>query len=94
MGWCAPSWKNPNLYLRALYLEILEQDLVSHMSNHYSNNWMLVDDNPAPHGANIVPEYLIGEDINQFEWSSYSLDMNPIDHMWNELGYRLEGVHL
>ena len=54
---------------------------------------MLVDDNAAPHRANIVHEYLIGEDINQFQWSSYSPDMNPIEHMWNELGYRLEGVH-
>ena len=82
-----------NLYFRALYREILEQNLVSHMSNHYGNNWMLVDDNAVPHRANIVHEYLIGEDIYQFQWSSYSPDMNSIEHMWNELDYRLKGVH-
>ena len=88
MGWVAPSWKKPNLYPA-----ILEQDLVSHMSNHYGNNWMLVDDNAAPHRTNIVHEYLIGEDINQFQWSLYCPDRNPIEHMRNELGYRLEEVH-
>ena len=77
----------------ALYREILEQDLVSHMRNHYGNNWMLVDDNARPHRANIVREYLTGEDINQLEWPPYSPDMNPIEHMWDELGRRLEGVH-
>ena len=55
---------------------------------------MLVDHNAAPHRANIVHEYLIGEDINHFQWSSYSPGMYPIEHIWNELGYRLEGVHL
>ena len=53
----------------ALYCEILEQELVPHMRNHFAHNSVLVDDNAAPHRANIVHEYLTEEDINQVDLS-------------------------
>ena len=51
----------------ALYCEILEQELVPHIHNHFAHNSVLVGDNAAPHRANIVHEYLTEEDTNQVD---------------------------
>ncbi|GFU37949.1 DDE_3 domain-containing protein [Trichonephila clavipes] len=42
-----------------------------------------------PHRANIVDECLQSEDITRMDWPEYSLDLNPIEHVWDMLSRRI-----
>src|SRR6056300_433830 len=48
-----------------------------------------MDDNARPHTAHIVQRYLYIEGITRMDWPARSPDLNPIEHMWNELQVRL-----
>ena len=76
-----------------LYLDILQNNLVPDARQHYGNNWILVDDNARPHRANVVQEYLDEQQITRLDWPPYSPDMNVIEHMWDEIGRRLEELY-
>ncbi|GFU34527.1 transposable element Tcb1 transposase [Trichonephila clavipes] len=52
--------------------------------------FLLMDDSARPHRANNVDEGLQSEDIIRMDWPAYSPDMNPIEHVWDMLGRRIE----
>ncbi|GFX13535.1 transposable element Tcb2 transposase [Trichonephila clavipes] len=54
--------------------------------------FLFIDHNARPHRANIVDECLLSEDIPRMNRSAYSLDLNPIEHVWDMLGRR-NAVH-
>ncbi|GFV77726.1 DDE_3 domain-containing protein [Trichonephila clavipes] len=52
--------------------------------------FLFMDDNARPHNANIVDECLQSEDITRMDWPAYSPDLNPIEHVGDMLGQRIE----
>nr|GBL91521.1 hypothetical protein AVEN_51963-1 [Araneus ventricosus]GBL91551.1 hypothetical protein AVEN_134454-1 [Araneus ventricosus] len=52
---------------------------------------ILMDDNARPHCARLVDNFLFNEGILRMDWSAYSSDMNPIEHVWDILGRRVAG---
>ncbi|GFX31920.1 transposable element Tcb1 transposase [Trichonephila clavipes] len=50
-----------------------------------SLEFVFMDDNALLHRANIVYEYLQDEDITRIEWTAFSPDLNPIQHVWDIL---------
>ncbi|GFU57210.1 transposable element Tcb1 transposase [Trichonephila clavipes] len=52
--------------------------------------FLFMDDNARPHRANIVDECLQSEDITRMDWPAYSPDLNPIEHVLDMLGRRIE----
>ena len=46
-------------------------------------------DNARPHVARLVAQHLANANIQHLKWPSVSLDLSPIEHMWDELERRL-----
>ncbi|GFX79480.1 transposable element Tc3 transposase [Trichonephila clavipes] len=51
--------------------------------------FLFMGDNARLHRANIVDECLQSEDFTHIDWPAYSLDLSPIEHVWNMLGRRI-----
>ncbi|GBM70916.1 hypothetical protein AVEN_263589-1 [Araneus ventricosus] len=49
-------------------------------------SFVLKDDNVCPHRGAIVDDFLESEGIAHMEWLAYSLDLNPIENIWDALG--------
>ena len=48
-----------------------------------------MDDNVISHRARVVTDYLRDESITTFPWSGRSPDLNPIEHIWYNIGRRV-----
>ncbi|GFS75655.1 transposable element Tcb1 transposase [Trichonephila clavipes] len=55
--------------------------------------FLFMEDNARPHRTNIVDESFQSEDITRMDWSAYSPDLNPIEHVWDMLGRRIAAVN-
>ena len=52
-------------------------------------NFILMNNNARPHRAHVVQEYLQRETIERMGWLAVSPDLNPIEHVWDQLQHRL-----
>ncbi|ROI27647.1 Acyl-coenzyme A thioesterase 3 [Anabarilius grahami] len=62
--------------------EILRPIVVPFIHDHHL---MLQHDNAWPHVARICTQFLEAENIPVLAWPAYSLDMSPIEHVWDAL---------
>ncbi len=67
--------------------EILWPIVVPFIHNHHL---MLQHDNAWPRLARICTLFLEAENIPVLVWPAYSLDMSPIEHVWDALDRRID----
>jgi hypothetical protein len=69
--------------------QILRSLVVPHFDGHpLASRPILMDGNAKPH-TGIVQDYLQQEAIELLPWSAMSPDMNPIKHLWDYLGRKV-----
>ncbi|KFM67455.1 Transposable element Tcb1 transposase, partial [Stegodyphus mimosarum] len=57
-----------------------------------SDAFLLQDNNARPHRARIIDDYFQQETIMHMESPVRSLDLNPIEHVWDALQRRLAAL--
>ncbi|CAF1548932.1 unnamed protein product [Adineta ricciae] len=83
-----------NIMDRFCYREILQKNLLqSAMKLGLTRSLVFQHDNDPKHTAKIVKDWLKGKKIEVLKWPASSPDMNPIEHMWDELERRMKKHH-
>jgi transposase len=72
------------------YRDIIRDIVVPHFDNHrLATRPLFVDDNARPHRAQIASDYLSQESTDSIQWPAMSPDMNPIEHLWYDIGRKI-----
>jgi transposase len=71
--------------------DVLQPVVVPHFDNHpLATRPVYMDDNARPHRSRAVTAYLQSEAVTSVPWPAMSLDLNPIEHIWDMLGRRIQ----
>ena len=71
--------------------DVLQPVVVPHFDNHpLATRPVYVDDNAWPHRSRAITAYLQSEAVTSGPWPAMSSDLNPIQHIWDRLGRRIQ----
>ena len=73
-----------------VYRGILQRNLFESAKKlNLGRNWVLQHDNDPKHRVHIVAKWLDEKRVERLKWPSFSSDLNPIEHIWDEVEKRM-----
>ena len=76
---------------RFRYRENLRKNLLQSCQKlGLENSFVFQHDNDSKHTAGLLKDWLKQKKIETLNWPPFSPDMNPIEHLWDELERRMK----
>ena len=88
---CNPPWGRSELVVvngamnLHRYIQILRNQMLPWTIGVFGRNFVYIQDNALPHTARDSSAFLDQQDVKLMDWPDWSLDMNPIEHVWDQM---------
>ena len=74
--------------------DVLGPAVIPHFDDHpLATRPVFMDDNARPHRARAVTAFLQQEAVATLPWPAMSPDLNPLEHVWDLLGRRIQSLN-